>query len=81
MKIETLFSRNSDEWETPLEIYASLDAEFHFTLDPCATADNHKCDTYYTAEDNGLTKNWGGAKSILQSPIFADRNMGRKGIL
>ena len=60
MKTETLFSSNSDEWATPQEIYDALDEEFSFDLDPCATAENHKCSKFYTAEQNGLTKSWGG---------------------
>ena len=60
MKTETLFSSNSDEWATPQEIYDALDNEFSFDLDPCATVENHKCSKFYTAEQNGLTKNWGG---------------------
>ncbi len=30
-----LFSRKSDHWATPDAVYAALDAEFHFTFDPC----------------------------------------------
>jgi site-specific DNA-methyltransferase (adenine-specific) len=60
MKTETLFSRRSDEWETPQEFFQELDKEFHFDLDACASDENHKCDMYYTAADNGLSKNWGG---------------------
>ena len=60
MNNRTVFSRESDEWGTPQDVYDSLDAEFHFTLDPCATAENHKCDKYYTAAENGLEKSWGG---------------------
>lgn len=55
-----IFQSNSDEWSTPQELFNRLDAEFHFDLDPCATPDNAKCETYYTAEDDGLKKSWGG---------------------
>ena len=55
---DVLFSHKSDEWGTPQELFDELDAEFNFTLDPCATADNHKCDKYYTREQNGLLKSW-----------------------
>ena len=47
-----LFSSKSDEWETPKDVFESLDAEFGFTLDPCATSENHKCDRYFTKEQN-----------------------------
>lgn len=29
------FSSASDEWSTPVDVYAALDAEFHFDFDPC----------------------------------------------
>lgn len=57
-----LYSSNSDEWATPKEIYKQLDDEFHFNLDPCASDTNHKCDKYYTTENDGLSQDWGGAE-------------------
>lgn len=53
------FSSNSDEWETPQELYNELDREFDFQLDVCATSDNHKCPFYFTKDDDGLSKSWG----------------------
>lgn len=29
------FSSASEEWSTPADVYAKLDAEFHFDFDPC----------------------------------------------
>ncbi len=61
MKNKTaLFSSNTDEWATPQDFFDKLDAEFHFTLDPCATPENAKCRNFYTKTENGLAKNWGG---------------------
>ena len=62
------FSSNSDEWETPQDLFEELDKEFNFDLDVCATSDNHKCPVYFTKEDNGLTKNWGGYRVWLNPP-------------
>lgn len=53
-----LFSTGKNDWETPPEFFAALDAEFHFTLDACATSDNAKCARYYTPDENGLSQNW-----------------------
>ena len=53
-----LFSSNSNEWATPTRFFAELDAEFHFTLDPCATKENAKCERYFTKEDDGLAQSW-----------------------
>ena len=64
-----LFSSRTDEWATPADTFAELDAEFHFNLDPCATAENHKCPRYFTKEDDGLAQNWGGVQCVLQSSL------------
>ena len=53
-----LFSSNTNEWATPQKVFDELDAEFHFTLDPCATKENAKCERYFTKEQDGLTRNW-----------------------
>lgn len=70
MNKELMFSSKTDQWATPTETFAELDAEFHFDLDPCADIDNHKCERYFTKEINGLTQNWGGVQGILQSPLW-----------
>ncbi|HET7552166.1 MAG TPA: DNA N-6-adenine-methyltransferase [Gemmatimonadaceae bacterium] len=52
------------DYETPVSTFAPLDAEFRFTLDVCATAENAKCARYFTPEDDGLSREWdrdGGA--------------------
>lgn len=63
-----LFSSNTNEWATPQAFFDALDAEFHFDLDPCATESNAKCKRFYTIEDNGLTKDWGGARVFCNPP-------------
>lgn len=63
-----LFTSNSAEWTTPRGFFQSLDAEFHFNLDPCSTHDNAKCRNHYTIEDDGLTQNWGGQRVFCNPP-------------
>lgn len=63
-----IFSSNSDEWATPQDTFDELDREFHFTLDPCSTDENHKCDFYYTKDSDGLTKNWEGHRVFCNPP-------------
>ncbi|OQX14551.1 MAG: hypothetical protein BWK73_09150 [Thiothrix lacustris] len=46
-------SKKSDEHPTPQRVFDNLDREFGFTLDPCATVDNAKCDKFYTQSDFG----------------------------
>ena len=67
-KNNVLFSSKSDEWSTPQEVFDELDSEFSFTLDPCANNENHKCQTYYTEEENGLSKSWGGERVFCNPP-------------
>jgi len=69
MNLDVMFSSKSNEWATPQNFFDELDSEFHFTLDPCADKSNHKCDRYYTEEQNGLEQSWGGAYGLLQSAI------------
>ena len=65
MIADALLTSNSDEWSTPQDIFDELDAEFDFDLDPCATDENHKCLVYFTKEEDGLKKSWGGVQSVL----------------
>lgn len=54
------FSTGKDDWETPPELYAGLDSQFHFTLDACANSDNAKCTHYLTEAQDGLATSWTG---------------------
>ena len=68
MNSEVLFSSKTDDWSTPQEFYDSLDAEFNFTLDPCADDTNHKCDKYFTKVQNGLVQDWSGERVYCNPP-------------
>jgi phage N-6-adenine-methyltransferase len=39
-------------------VFDSLDAQFHFTQDACATQRNAKCAFYFTKAQDGLRQNW-----------------------
>ena len=60
MNKELMFSSKTDMWATPQEFYDKLNDEFNFTLDPCATEDNKKCDNFFTVDDDGLKQDWSG---------------------
>ena len=60
MNKELMFSSKTDMWATPQEFYDKLNDEFNFTLDPCATEDNAKCDNFFTVDDDGLKQDWSG---------------------
>lgn len=65
---EALFSSHSDEWGTPQEVFDELNSEFDFTLDPCASSENHKCERFFTKSDDGLRKPWGGERVFCNPP-------------
>lgn len=60
---KALFSSTKEDWATPQDFFDKLNEEFHFDLDPCADAENAKCKEYFTKEENGLLKDWGGVAS------------------
>ena len=62
------FSSESNEWETPSDFFNKLNDEFNFTLDPCASNNNYKCDNYYTIKDNGLSKDWSKDVVFMNPP-------------
>jgi phage N-6-adenine-methyltransferase len=63
-----MFSSKSNEWATPQDFYNKLNAEFGFTLDPCATPTTAKCSSYYTVDDDGLSKDWSGHTVFMNPP-------------
>ena len=63
-----LFSSATSEWATPQAFFDGLDAEFHFTLDPCSTDSNAKCKLHYTIDNDGLTQDWGGQRVFCNPP-------------
>src|SRR4051812_13349609 len=55
--LEVMGSSRSDEWPTDPAYFAAVAREFGpFDLDPCASAENTKCPSYFTREDNGLAQ-------------------------
>ena len=71
----------SNDWETPADLFARLDGMFHFQLDPCADESNAKCERYFTKADDGLKQSWGGGCYFLQSTVWArTAEMGSQGV-
>lgn len=55
---KALFTSKSDEWNTPQYLYDHLNEIYNFELDPCTNGTNSKAPNFYTAEQDGLTKEW-----------------------
>jgi site-specific DNA-methyltransferase (adenine-specific) len=68
MNRKAMFSSNSDNWATPQYFYNELNDEFSFSLDPCADQSNHKCEKYFTKQDDGLSKDWSGETVFCNPP-------------
>ena len=68
MNTNVMFSSSKDDWSTPQDFFDKLDSKYNFTLDPCANDANHKCKKYYTKNDNGLSRNWGGERCFVNPP-------------
>lgn len=68
MNINVLLSSKKMDWETPRDFFDKLDKEFKFTLDPCADDTNHKCEKYFTAEQDGLEQDWSGERVFCNPP-------------
>lgn len=71
------YNGNGRDWATPPEIFGPLDREFHFTLDPCATADTAKCARFFTEQLgpgrdrpylDGLGQSWAGERVFMNPP-------------
>lgn len=68
MNTAIMFSSATDLWSTPQDFFDELNAEFNFTLDPCATRENAKCARFFTVEDDGLKQDWQGETVFCNPP-------------
>lgn len=62
-----LFSSACEAWGTPHAVYAALDAEFHFTFDPCPLMDPQQAGLSLWGTD-GLAKSWDGQRVFCNPP-------------
>ena len=59
------------DYGTPWKVFREYDAEFHFTLDVCASAENAKCPRYFTEAQDGLVQDW-GREICWMNPPYGD---------
>lgn len=69
------FSSTKDDWETPQSLFDKLNEVYDFTLDPCSSDANAKCEKHYTIFDDGLSKSWEG-ESVFVNPPYG-REIGK----
>lgn len=69
---DALFSSKRTDWETPKSLFAELNKEFHFTLDPASTDENALCEKHFTAREDGLAQSWQGETVYCNPPYGRD---------
>ncbi len=66
---------DSSDRDTPQWLFDQLDREFNFVLDACADDRNHKCEIYFTKEDDGLAQDWYPYKRIWMNPPYDTKQL------
>lgn len=62
------FSSKVQTWATPQDFFDALNAEFDFTLDAAASADNAKCAKFFDEAVDGLAQSWEGERVWCNPP-------------
>ena len=57
-----------DHWATPQHLFDEWNREFNFTIDVCASKENHKHLRYWTEEDDALAMSWAGETWFCNPP-------------
>lgn len=70
MKNAVLFSSASDLWGTPPEVFAMLDDVYDFQLDAASTHANALCRRHFTAQDDGLSRDWHPHRRVWLNPPY-----------
>lgn len=70
-----MFSKASDEWSTPQDVFDALDAEFGFSLDAAARLETSKCGAWYFGPDypieglrDALAVDWLACCGLFERP-------------
>lgn len=67
-KFEGKFESARQDWETPDDFFAPINAEFGFTLDAAASDANKKVKRFFSEADDGLKQPWGKNVVWLNPP-------------
>lgn len=62
------FSSEKTDWSTPQDFFDELNKMYHFSLDPCATKENAKCEKFFTVHDDGLSQSWQKHNVFMNPP-------------
>jgi len=72
MVSKALFSSEKENWRTPPALFELLNSEFHFSLDPCADSENHKCELYFDEKKDGLKQSWAN-QTVFMNPPYGEK--------
>lgn len=62
-----------DQWRSPDRLWWGINSKYGpFVLDLFADRDNAKCEAFYTAEDNALTRDWSARLQELHGAAYAN---------
>lgn len=61
---------NSDEWQTPKDLFDALNREFRFDLDPACNSKNRLCPVGFCSDEgeSGLWGEWGRRRAFVNPP-------------
>ena len=65
------FSSATVEWPTPQGVFDELNEEFKFTLDPCATHENAKCEEALHQGGGRLESGLGTGERVHEPALWA----------
>lgn len=69
---ERKFESAKQDWTTPDDLFDPINTEFGFTLDAAASAANTRAPKFFTAEDDGLSQDW-GENIVWLNPPYGER--------
>lgn len=67
------FESTKQDWTTPDDLFDPINEEFNFTLDAAADKNNARAPSYFTAQDDGLSKTW-GTHTVWLNPPYGQKN-------
>lgn len=63
-----MFTSNRDDWETPDYFFQYWNMQYDFDLDACANDHNHKCQNFFSTEQDALQQKWFG--NVWMNPPY-----------
>lgn len=66
--LKPFYNVDENDWATPQWLFDEINEEFNFTLDACADERNHKCEKYYTKEQDALKQDWSNEVVYMNPP-------------